>query len=254
MSINQFLKTTRGVFQQYLEKFKKGITAALNSIKKYIDALCESVQKKISELLPQPQLAMAGGKNTPINRYDVNVQSGKTTQKTHRQNETPPDKKNSKDKDLKDSCILRPYKPDTCKPKTGHHVVPDRCFRLGSRTGSNRNALPNAISEAEGLVICVNGATPTKTNEHGKIHERFSIFEKALKGIHMPEAIAPLLEVEIAAAKAVAAVLKMCSATKLATQLRSYHQLKGLSATYRVRVDVSGKTAINLPSGTFGSR
>ena len=69
----------------------------------------------------------------------------------------------------------------------------------------------------------------------------------------MPEATAPLVEVEIAGAKAVATVLKKCSAVSLATQLRTYHEMKGLSATYRVRVDVSGKTARSLPSGSFGS-
>ena len=197
-AINGLLKTVSGSLKSLLEKFKTGITNAKNSIKKYIDEFCENIQNLFHNILPQKQLGMAGGHghNIPTNRYETNVQSGKTTSSTHQQSEhTPETNKPPKDKDLNDPCILRPYKPDTCKPlgKTGHHVVPDRCFRLGSRAGSNRNSLPNAISEADGLVICVNGATPSRTNEHGKIHEQYSIFEKALKGVHMPEATAPLV-------------------------------------------------------------
>ncbi len=257
-AINGFLNKVRGSLKSALEKFKVEITNAKNAIKKYISDLCNEIQRKFQELLPQPQLGMAGanGANIPTGRYDVNIQSGKSTSTTHTQKEKTPDKeKPPKDKDLDNPCILRPYHPDTCKPlgKTGHHVVPDRCFRLGTRTGTGRNSLPNAISEGDGLVVCVEGATPTATNEHGRIHRQYSIYEKALKGIHMPEATAPLVEVEIAGAKAVSSVIKKCNAANLATQLRVYHQAKGLAANYRVRVDVRGNTARTLPTGVFGS-
>ena len=62
-------------------------------------------------------------------------------------------------------CILRPYKPDTCAPKTGHHVVPDRVFRVGSR-GSAR--IPGGISEDEGLVICVTARTQAAPRNMGR--------------------------------------------------------------------------------------
>ena len=174
-AINGFLNKVRGSLKSALEKFKVEITNAKNAIKKYISDLCNEIQRKFQELLPQPQLGMAGanGANIPTGRYDVNIQSGKSTSTTHTQKEKTPDKeKPPKDKDLDNPCILRPYHPDTCKPlgKTGHHVVPDRCFRLGTRTGTGRNSLPNAISEGDGLVVCVEGATPTATNEHGRIH------------------------------------------------------------------------------------
>lgn len=256
-AINGFINKVRGSLKSALEKFKVEIANAKNAIKKYISDLCNDIQRKFQELLPQPQLGMAGanGSNIPTGRYAVNVQSGRSTSTTHNQRERTPDQQRTKDKNLDDPCILRPYSPDTCKPlgKTGHHVVPDRCFRLGTRTGTGRNSLPNAISEGAGLVVCVEGATPTATNEHGKIHRQYSIYEKALKGIHMPEASAPLVEVEIAGAKAVASVLKKCSAVSLATQLRVYHQAKGLAPTYRVRVDVRGNTARTLPPNVFGS-
>ncbi|WP_254617593.1 hypothetical protein [Acinetobacter oleivorans] len=258
--INQCLKKFNGALQAALAKFQATLNHVLNTIKKYIDQLCDEVDKAIGHLLPQQQLAMAhaggGGKNVPTGRYEVNVNSGKKTEKKHQQKATEPEKeKPKKDKILDDPCLLRPYKPDTCKPlgKTGHHVVPDRCFRLGSRAGDKRNPISGALSEAEGLVICLEGATPTPTNEHGRVHAQYSIYEKALKGIHMPEATAPLVEVEIAGAKAVSKVLKKCSAEKLAMQLRTYHQSKNLGAKYRVRVDVSGKTARNLPTKVFGS-
>lgn len=260
--INECLKKFNGALRNALVRFQATLNHILKTIKQYIDKLCDEVERAMASILPQPPLAMAGAgnagrHNTPTGRYEANVGSGKKTEVTHKQKATEPEKdKPKKEKVVDDPCLLRPYKPDTCKPqgKTGHHVVPDRCFRLGTRTGGNRNQLQGGLSEADGLVVCVEGATPTPTNEHGRIHAQYSIYEKALKGIHMPEATAPLVEVEIAGAKAVAKVLKKCSAEKIAAQLRTYHQLKNLGATYRVRVDVSGKTARSLPTNVFGSR
>lgn len=252
------IKKFNGALKNTLVKFQTALNHILGSIKNYIDQLCNETQKAIEKLLPQPKLATAQGTglNPPTNRYDANVKLGQPTNATHQQKELPPkDPPPPKDKSLDDPCLLRPYKPDTCKPlgKTGHHVVPDRCFRLGSRSGDNRNPIKGAISEGEGLVICVEGATPTATNEHGRIHKQFSIYESALKATHSPEATAPLVEVEIAGAKSVSSVLKKCSSQKIAIQLRAYHQAKNLGATYRARVDVTGKIARGLPGSVFGS-
>jgi hypothetical protein len=121
-------------------------------------------------------------------------------------------------------CILRPYKPDTCKAegKTGHHVVPDRAFRLGERTGANRDQIPGGVSEGEGLVICVEGATPTPTNQHGKIHKAYNAAEKIIGLAGDPKGTAPLAALEAAGAAA-AAKETGCNAAKLMALLRAYH-------------------------------
>lgn len=113
-AINGFLNKVRGSLKSALEKFKVEITNAKNAIKKYISDLCNEIQRKFQELLPQPQLGMAGanGANIPTGRYDVNIQSGKSTSTTHTQKEKTPDKeKPPKDKDLDKPCILRLYHP-----------------------------------------------------------------------------------------------------------------------------------------------
>ena len=73
-------------------------------------------------------------------------------------------------------CILRPFSPDTCKAegRTGHHVVPDRVFRTGPRGSSH----PYGITEAQGLVICVDGANASRSKEHGQIHALYDPLER----------------------------------------------------------------------------
>lgn len=86
-AINGFINKVRGSLKSALEKFKVEIANAKNAIKKYISDLCNDIQRKFQELLPQPQLGMAGanGSNIPTGRYDVNVQSGRSTSTTHNQ-------------------------------------------------------------------------------------------------------------------------------------------------------------------------
>lgn len=152
-------------------------------------------------------------------------------------------------------CILRPYKPDTCKAegKTGHHVVPDRAFRLGNtRNGAGRHQIQGGLSEADGLVICVEGATPTATNEHGKIHRLYAPMEQAIGLAGNPPGTAPLSALEAAGAAAVGKVTG-CNPASLMAQLRVYHQEKGMSPDFRVRADERGALARSLSPETFGT-
>jgi hypothetical protein len=143
-------------------------------------------------------------------------------------------------KKLDPRCILRPYKPDTCKPgRTGHHVVPDRVFRVGSR-GSAR--IPGGISEAEGLVICVDGANLSKSKEHGKIHAMYDPAERAAGLAN--GGVAPLGVLE-GLGVAAAAKVTGCDPKKMLAQLRAFHQAKGLGATTPVRADPTGKLPVN---------
>lgn len=243
-AINGFINKVRGSLKSALEKFKVEITNAKNAIKKYIKDLCDDVQRKFQELLPQPQLGMAGanGSNIPTGRYDVNVQSGRSTSTTHNQKEKTPDKeKPPKDKD--DPCTLRPFRPDTCKPlgKTGHHVVPDRAFRYGKRNETDKR-IPGAISENNGLVVCVTGAG--KQLQHGQVHAYYDKKEKVMGKTSTPVGVTELWKLEYIAAVSVSKVLK-CDRAKMLATLRIYHQSMGMSRNFKVRADPSGKLTID---------
>lgn len=137
-------------------------------------------------------------------------------------------------------CVLRPYKPDTCKPgRTGHHVVPDRVFRVGSR-GSAR--IRGGVPEDDGLVICVDGSNLSRSREHGKIHAIYDPAERALGLAN--GGVAPLGELELLGAGAAAKVTG-CNAAALAAQLRAYHQARGLGPGTPVRADPTGKLPVD---------
>jgi len=140
-------------------------------------------------------------------------------------------------------CILRPYEPDTCKPgRTGHHVVPDRVFRVGKR-GSGR--IPGGISEAEGLVICVDGANASRSKEHGKIHAIYDPMEAVAGLTGTPVGTAKLGVLEAAGALAAGKVTG-CNPLALEAQLRAYHQAKGLNIDTVVRADPTGKLPVDV--------
>jgi hypothetical protein len=148
-------------------------------------------------------------------------------------------------------CVLRPRFPDTCPPRTGHHVVPDRVFQIGGRTKGTR--LPGGLTEAQGLVICVDGGTPKPTNEHGKIHGLYDLAEKRIGLLGSPPGTAKLATLEVAGAAAAAKVTG-CNAAWLASQLRLYHQANGMGPGFVVRADKMGSLANKLPMSTFGSK
>lgn len=139
-------------------------------------------------------------------------------------------------------CVLRPFKPDTCAPKTGHHVVPDRVFRVGPR-GSAR--IPGGISEDEGLVICVDGKNASRSKEHGQIHAIYDPIERIAGLAGTPIGSAQLGVLEAAGALSVAKVTG-CNAVALEAQLRAYHQAKGLDFGTIVRADPSGKLPVDI--------
>lgn len=150
-----------------------------------------------------------------------------------------------------EKCLLRPFKPDTCKAKglTGHHVVPDRAFRQGPRQGPNRKQIPGGLSEPEGLVICVRGKG--LTDQHGKIHKIYDPLETALGLSETPPGTTTLLKLEVMGALAAARVTG-CNSGLLAAQLRAYHETKGLPSQFRVRADKSGKLIKSTPPGSLG--
>jgi hypothetical protein len=139
-------------------------------------------------------------------------------------------------------CVLRPFKPDTCAPKTGHHVVPDRVFRVGAR-GSAR--IPGGISEDEGLVICVDGKNASRSKEHGKIHAIYDPLERVAGLAGTPIGSAPLGVLEAAGALSVSKITG-CNPLALEAQLRAYHQSKGLGVDSIFRADPSGKLPVDV--------
>lgn len=235
------------------------INGIIKNFKKKIDDFFADVKRGFDQLLQElnPKYATANGAHPP-NIYTAEKRGGGSggsgTSNQHKRKDDGKEN-NKKDKLDDNPCLLRPYKPDTCAPlgKTGHHVVPDRCFRLGSRTGKERNQLTGGLSTKDGLVICVVGATPKPTNEHGKIHAAYSLLEAGLKDFFNPTGTAPIAEVEVIGAKAVSQVLKKCSAAKIAAQLRLYHESKGINMNYRVRVGVFATDAKKANPNIFGN-
>jgi hypothetical protein len=169
---------------------------------------------------------------------------GNTTTKRHKA------KEKKKDEKKLTRCTLRPYKPDTCKPKTGHHVVPDRVFRIGSRDSGQR--IPGGPSESEGLVICVEGQNLSKGEEHGKIHGRYDKAEAALGKMGKPPGTTKLLKLEMLGAASVAKITG-CDAKKMMKELRKYHKSKGLGPSALVRADPYGKISQSLDASKMGS-
>jgi len=147
-------------------------------------------------------------------------------------------------------CVLRPYKPDTCKPnRTGHHVVPDRVFRVGSRGSARING---GVSESDGLVICVDGSNLSRSKEHGQIHAIYDPLEAAAGLAGNPKGTAPLGVLEAAGAIAASRVTG-CNALALEAQLRAYHQAKGLNIDTIVRADPTGKIPLNQSTVGIGA-
>lgn len=138
----------------------------------------------------------------------------------------------------KDRCRLMPYKPNCCKPKTGHHVIPKRCFQKDGKSfipNQNGGTIPYNADDAP--CICVTGATRNK--QHGKIHKKFDRLErdagKADKTWTYPQA-------RDAAADAVNSVFPECKQGCMAAQLDSYHQDDlNMNNQTRLRANPSGK-------------
>ncbi|MCU1727179.1 hypothetical protein NTD86_09305 [Pseudomonas sp. 7P_10.2_Bac1] len=145
-----------------------------------------------------------------------------------------------------EKCILRTYRPNKCaKGLIGHHVVPDRAFRLGGRENKIRDQIPGGLSEANGLVICVNSA------QHIKIHNFYDKAETALGLTKNPPGIANLLELETLGAAA-ASKFTGCKKGLLQAQLRAHHEFNDLGPSFKVRADKNGNLSRKAPPGSLG--
>ncbi|MET3120381.1 hypothetical protein AAKU64_004633, partial [Undibacterium sp. GrIS 1.8] len=147
------------------------------------------------------------------------------------------------------------------------HVVPDHCFK---QPGDNGAYYPGGIKHADGLCICVEGATKSTgvngqsvkkgknsiTNhfqalaQHGQIHLLMDAAEAALGALGNPKGSSSLGNLEKAGASA-AAKVSGCDEKELEKQLRDFHQSKGLSASTKFRADPFGKIT-NLDATIMG--
>lgn len=212
-------------------------------VKKAVETGAKQVVKKGTEQVAKKVTQTA----TNVVKKKGSPTTGNTAPKPHKGKQNKKDKKEKKDKAR---CVLRPYKPDTCKPNTGHHVVPDRVFRIGSRSSGKR--IPGGPTESEGLVICVPGKNLSKDQEHGQIHDKYDKVEAILGAKGKPPGTATILELELLGAKSVAQVTG-CDSKKIAAQLRAFHQSKGLSPNALVRADPYGKISQSLDASKLGS-
>jgi hypothetical protein len=167
-----------------------------------------------------------------------------------------------------DKCTLKPYKDGCPGGKTPHHCVPDHCFK---EKGESGNYYPGAVKHADGLCVCVEGSTKSKTPsggitrkkdhaseeefvaalaEHGRIHNKFDKLEKELGDKGDPKNSASLGDLEDKAAEVIAEVTG-CDKDNLKKQMRDYHKDKGLDKSTKLRADPFGRKK-NPPTSQMG--
>ncbi len=165
-------------------------------------------------------------------------------------------------------CKLTKYKDGCDGGKTPHHCVPDHCFH----EKSGGAAYPGAVPHADGLCICVEGATKSSSPtgqrirkgarraspahfaalaEHGRIHKLFDLLEKDLGEKGNPKNTASLGQLENNAAHSIAKVTG-CDAQDLKDQMRTHHEDGGLGEDTKLRADPFGKNP-NPPFGSMGT-
>jgi hypothetical protein len=148
-------------------------------------------------------------------------------------------------------------------------VVPDHCFKMPDSQGGGRYPGTEKITHANGLVICVGGATKSTGKEggnvtkggfkgklgqwfgaladHGKIHALMDAQEGALGAANTPKRTATLGQLEDAGARS-AGMVTGCDPKDLKRQLREHHQANGLPEDTRLRADPFGRNP--PPAGT----
>jgi hypothetical protein len=172
--------------------------------------------------------------------------------------------------DRPENCRLRPYKEGCEGKKTPHHCVPDHCFK---EAGDHGTYYPGAVQHADGLCVCVKGATKSTAADggtikkadypspdafrsalaqHGRIHAIFDKLEAELGGAGTPPNTAKLGDLEDAAASTIAKVTG-CDKDDLKKQMRSFHESKGLDANTKLRADPSGRAQPKPPFNQMGS-
>ncbi len=167
-------------------------------------------------------------------------------------------------------CTLKPYRKGCPPPQTPHHVVPDHCFKQPGNAGGYYPGT-EGVKHADGLCICVGGATKStgkdgssirrvkgkfvdfyrKLADHGKIHVFTDAGEHALGKVGTPKGTTSLGAMEKLGAR-VAGKVTGCDPADLEKQLRDYHQSKGLGPDTKVRADPFGK-AKNLDPSQMGT-
>lgn len=160
-----------------------------------------------------------------------------------------------------DQCKLRTYEEGCPGDLTPHHCVPDHCFTKPPSQTVSGDRFPGAPSHAEGLCVCVSGATKSTSTkgesiskmdfkseakwesslaEHGRIHAKFDKAESDLGKAGDPKNSAELGKLEDAAAKAISQVTG-CDEADLKRQIRKHHADCGLGEKTKFRADPYGR-------------
>jgi hypothetical protein len=167
-------------------------------------------------------------------------------------------------------CTLKPHRKGCPPPQTPHHVVPDHCFKQPGDAGGYYPGT-EGVKDANGLCICVGGANKStakdgssisrvkgkfleyyrKLADHGKIHVFTDAGEYALGKAGNPAGTTSLDSMEKLGAR-VAGKITGCDPAYLETQLRNYHQSKGLGPDTKVRADPFGQVK-NLDASQMGT-
>ncbi|GAC1610523.1 MAG: hypothetical protein NVS3B3_19580 [Aquirhabdus sp.] len=246
----------------------------------YAERMVMSKLDKVTKFIPGFKGEVSAVK-AEANAAKSEVNAGKNAAKNESKNAKKDAKKESKKTDAQPPgdgtkivgsggdggrCKLKPYK-EGCPSGTPHHVVPDHCFK---QPGDNGVYYPGAIKHADGLCICVEGATKSTgvsgnsvkkgkrsmadhfqtLAQHGQIHVLMDAAEAALGAIGNPKGTTSIGNLEKAGASAAAKVTG-CNEKDLEKQLRDFHQSKGLDSNAKLRADPFGKIT-SLDSGIMG--
>jgi hypothetical protein len=154
-------------------------------------------------------------------------------------------------------CKMQPYKPDRCKPKTGHHAIPVHCFMApGARSlpkveqAAFKYAGCSKYNPNKAVVICVSGEGKEKT--HGRIHSIFDPLEDSPRN----KGVWSYKQAENAAVKSVCSVIPDCSPKCIRAQIRYNHKQElGLEDQTKLRANSAGSGKMNKrPSLTRSAR
>jgi hypothetical protein len=242
------------------------------------DSANQPLTSRLAELHERQRQLGALEPGTPLGDYDISglgevldnfpSRRGLWRSKTKAKNAAAKQNNNGGRVDGPSDCRLRPYGQGCPNGRTPHHVVPDHCFK---QPGDDGAYYKDAIQHADGLSICVGGATKSTAKDgstarrgnrsrkehyndladHGKIHAMFDPLEKALGAKGNPPGTAKLGDLERVGTFVVAKVTG-CDRKDLLKQLRDYHQSKGLGPDTKLRADPFGKVK-GLDPGNMGT-
>ncbi len=142
----------------------------------------------------------------------------------------------------KADCTLYAYRPNCCKGKAAHHVIPVRCFTPpGQRKAGTRYDHLKSYNDKDAPCICLD--SDGADSQHKRIHRDFDAAEQTAGENGDPPGTWSYKDASSCGAKTAAdATDGKCSEKCIKGQLDAYHQdVAGIGDTTPLRADPTGK-------------